>query len=49
MKKTKDSSKGLTPNKQKRRSGGGDPSPSRVLFKLSPGSNKKTDYRHQGR
>lgn len=47
MKKPKDKSKGLTPNKQKRRTGGGDPSPSRIVFKLSPGTIKT--YRHQGR
>lgn len=47
MKKTKDASKGLTPNKQKRRPGGGDPSPSRIVFKLSPGTAKI--HRPQGR
>ena len=49
MKKSKDSSKGLTPNKQKRRTGGGDPSPSRTLFKLSPGAPKVPLYRPQGK
>lgn len=48
MKKPKDSSKGLTPNKQKRRPGGGDPSPVKP-FKLSDASFKPSTYRKQGR
>lgn len=50
MKKT-DSSKGLTPDKQKRRPNGGQPSPIKP-FKLSSSSNsmpKKSMYRKQGR
>lgn len=46
MKKSKAApNKGLTPGKQKRRPGGGDPSPVKP-FKLSPGT---VSYRKQGR
>lgn len=48
MKKIKQpKSNGLTPDKQKRRPSGGDPSPSRVLFKISPGTIKQ--HRPQGK
>lgn len=46
--KPKDSSKGLTPDKQKRRPGGGQPSPVKP-FKLSSGTTKTMPYRKQGR
>jgi len=43
--------KGLTPDKQKRRPGGGQPSPvKKINFPSGMGSNsKKTSYRPQGR
>ena len=47
-KKIRTDSKGLTPNKQKRRPSGGDPSPVKP-FKISSGSSKATTYRKQGR